>query len=205
MSVATDDNSLDYECDWRMGFNLNPSSKGRVGYLLFWSGCGGLSLSKDIEVYNPYSGSGQTVETGSTIKCIGLIEKFEFGGGDEDPIRITCYSSRETAANVRAKLASPISSTSVQVAWYIIDFDEDRKEWYEAAFVQNSAKASANLDTMGGEVQLFIESQATRVSDVLDLKVYQLEFQIVPAEGSSSTLEFATGSTQKLVKSWGSA
>src|SRR5262249_33484927 len=78
--VSTDDNSLDYECDWRMGFNLNPSSKGRVGYLLFWSGCGGLSLSKDIEVYNPYTGSGQTVETGTTIKCIGLIESFKFGG-----------------------------------------------------------------------------------------------------------------------------
>lgn len=195
-------NSLDYDCDWRLGFNLDPSANGTIGYLLFWSGCGGLSLAKDVEVWNPYSGAGQTVTSGATIKCIGLIESFRFAGDEDAPIRITAYVSKGTAANVRAKLASPLATTGVQVAWYILSYDDEAKVWFEAAFLKDSARAQANIDVAGGVPQLFISSAPTRVDDRLDLKVFKMEFQIVPAEGSSVNLEFATGPTQKLVKSW---
>ena len=57
-------NDLSYQCDWRFGFNLNSNAKGTVGYLLFWSGCGGLNLARDIEVWNPFTGPGQTVVSG---------------------------------------------------------------------------------------------------------------------------------------------
>lgn len=201
-AMDSDTNSLDYDCEWRLGFNLDPLAKGTIGYVLFWSGCGGLSLTKDVEVWNPYSGGGQTVITGATIKCIGLIESFRYAGDNDAPIRIVAYVSKETAANVRAKLANPVTATSVQVAWYIISFDDDKKEWFEAAFVKDSAKAQASVDTAGGVLQLFIENKPVRVDDRLDLKVFKLEFQIIPAEGASTLLEFATGSTQKLVKNW---
>lgn len=196
-------NSLDFDCNWKFGFNLSSKNKGTVGYLLFWSGCGGLNLTKDIEVWNPYSETqGQTVVSGPKIKCLGLIDTFRYEGGEEDPIRISAYVSKDLAANIRAKLASPLSSTKLKVQWYIIAFDNDAKNWYEAALIKDRAKADANIDTDRGQVQMSIANVGVSVADTLDLKVYRFEFQIIPAAGSSTNLEFATGASQKLVKRW---
>lgn len=200
--MKNETNNLDYECDWRLGLNLNPGCKGTIGYLLFWSGCGGLSLAKDMEVWNPFSGSGQTVANGRTITCIGLLESFRFQGESDAPVRMVAYVSKETAANVRVKLAGPMTTTSVQVAWYILSFDDDKKHWFEAAFVKNNARAYANVATEDGVLQMAIDNKAVRPSDGLDLQLVRFEFQITPSVGSSSLLEFATGSTQRLVKRW---
>jgi hypothetical protein len=195
-------NTLNFDCDWRLGFNLAPGLQGTIGYLLTWNGCGGLNLQKDIEIWNPFNAAGQTVVTGPKVQCIGLIDTFRYDGGDNDPIRIKCYVSKGTAADVRAKLATPLSNTKLKVAWYIIDYDSERKGWYEAAFVKSPVYVDANIDTAGGNLQLFISNTAVRISETLDIRVYALEFQIVPAEGSSADLEFATGPTRRLVKSW---
>ncbi|HET9956050.1 MAG TPA: hypothetical protein VFQ61_16200 [Polyangiaceae bacterium] len=200
--MSGDTNGLDYDCDFRLGFNLDPNRKGTVGYILFWSGCGGLSLSKDIEVWNPFGGTGQTITSGPTIQCVGLIDSFRFTGESDAPIRVVAYVSKDTAANVRAKLANPITATALQVSWYIVAFDDEKKQWFEAAFIKNGAKAQAAVDVMDGVLQLFISNKPTAVDERLDLKVYKFEFQIVPNEGSSSLLEFATGASQRLVKQW---
>jgi len=106
---------------------------------------------------------------------------------------------------VRAKLASPVTSTKVQVGWYIISFDDDKMAWYEAAYVQGGSNASANLDTTGGELQISIANTPIRVQENIDIKVFKFEFQIIPAAGATATLQFATGPTQKIVKTWGSS
>jgi hypothetical protein len=141
--------------------------------------------------------------SGRTIDCVGLIETFRFQGGEEDPIRITAYLSRDQAANVRAQLASPLSSTSMKIQWYILSFDEVAKCWYEAALIKDKAQVSANIDTTRGQVQMFIANSGTPISPTLDLHVYKFEFQIIPAAGAVATVEFATGATQRLVKNWG--
>lgn len=198
-------NSLDYHCEWRIGFNLNALSKGTIGYLLFWTGCGGLSLPKDMKVWNPLDATAQSIVVGTTIDCIGLLEDFKFEGGDEDPIRIVAYVSKAVAASIRAQLAQPLTNTKVKVGWYIISFDDDAKVWYEAAFVKEASYVEALLDTALGEVQMFISNEGTRVSDTLDLKVYRFEFQVVPQENKTANVEFATGLTERLVKQWGVA
>ncbi|MFT3765624.1 MAG: hypothetical protein QM820_08930 [Minicystis sp.] len=195
--------SLDYECDWRFGFNLEASGNGTLGYLLFWSGCGGLNLSKDITVPNPFTSQGQTIVTGSAVKCIGLIESFVFPGEEDDPIRITAYVSKDAAANIRAKLARPVTSTKLQLAWYIISFDEDRDQWYEAAYIDGQANADANIDTSNGDLQISIANKSTQIAENIDIRVFKFEFQIIPAAGTQSVLQFATGVTQRLVKNWG--
>jgi hypothetical protein len=195
-------NSLNFSCDWRFGMNLDARGKATVGYLLFWSGCGGLSLARDIEIWNPFDSAGQTVVTGPKIQCIGVIESFGYDGGESDPIRIVAYVSKSTAADVRAKLSRPLSTTKVKLVWYIIGFDDDKKAWYEAALVKNKAKAEALVDTVDGVLQLFVASEPTRLSDTLDIRVYKLEFQAAPAPERRTTLEFATGVAQRLVKTW---
>ena len=206
--MAPTTNSLDFDCQWRFGYNLQARGKGTVGYLLFWSGCGGLNLPKDTEVWNPFSDQGQTVVQGETIKCIGLMESFRFEGGADDPIRMSVYVSKDVAANIRTKLASPLPSTKLKVQWYIISYDDDdpkTPKWYEAASIKGGGRADAAIDSTKGQVQMFIANEPTFVSETLDLRVYRFEFQIVPAAGSTTTLEFATGASQRLVKSWGGA
>lgn len=195
-------NGFHYECDFRLGFNFNPPNHGTIGYLLFWSGCGGLSLQKDIQIWNPFAGTGQVIVSGPTVSCVGVLHEFGFEGESDAPIRISAYVSKATAANIRNRLASPITSTAVQVAWYILSYDDERKQWFEAAFIKGGAKATANLDVVDGVLQWTVDSQATRLNDQLDIPIYRTEFQVVPAEGSASTLEFAAGPTQRLVKSW---
>lgn len=201
--MKTSVNNLDFDCDWRFGFNLHSKGKSTVGYLLFFSGCGGLSLPKDIELWNPFDAAGQTIARGPKIKCIGVLESFRFEGGKRDPIRMVAYVSKDVAADIRAKLARPLPSTKLKVSWYIVGYDDDKKAWYEAALLRGDKRAEANVDIADGEVQMFIASQGTRVSETLDLKVYRLEMQVIPAAGKSTELEFATGPSQRLVKTWG--
>lgn len=196
-------NNLSFDCDWQFGFNLHSLGKGTVGYLLFWSGVGGLNLKKDIQVWNPFDSAGQTVVQGPKIECIGLIEQFRFEGGEDDPIRITAYVSKDVAADVRATLARPLPSTKLKVAWYIVSYDDDTRCWYESSLVRDKKNAEANIDTADGVMQMFIDNQGTRIAETLDLKVYKLDFQIVPAAKKTSLLEFATGPSQRIVKKWG--
>jgi hypothetical protein len=195
-------NNLDYVCDWHFGFNLDAKKKGSVGYLLFWSGCGGLTLPQDIEVWNPFSSVGQTIVSGETVTCIGLIEHFSYAGDSDDPIRISAYVSKAAAANLKAKLSAPLSTTKVKVAWYIVGFDGEKKGWYEAALIKGPGKVDAVIDSVAGVLQLFISNEATRLSEELDIEIFKMEFQIVPADGKSANLEFATGPTTRVVKAW---
>jgi hypothetical protein len=196
-------NNLNFECDWRFGFNLDSKKKGIVGYMLFWSGCGGLTLTQDIEVWNPYSSPGQTILNGARVPCVGLIEQFRFDGGATDPIRLSVYVSKGTAANIRAKLVSPLTNTKLKLAFYIIGFDDEKKTWYEAALIKDaSCKVDAVLDTVAGDLQLFVATEPTSVAEHLDILVYKLEFQVVPAIGKTAHLEFATGPSTRVVREW---
>ena len=143
--------------------------------------------------------------TGPTVQVHrpAHLTSFRYAGGDDDPIRISAYVSKGTAADVRAKMARPLQNTKLQLTWYIVSYDDEKKGWYEAALVRDTGKVEASVDTSNGEVQMFIANEGTRISETLDLKVFKFEFQIVPAANKSSVIEFATGPSQRLVKQWG--
>lgn len=203
LSAPLPANNLNFDCDWRFGFNLEAKKKATVGYLLFWSGCGGLTLPQDIEVWNPFSSPGQTILNGPRVTCVGLIEQFRFAGGQNDPMRLTAYVSKGTAANVRAKLVTPLTNTKLKLTFYVIGFDDEKKVWYEAALIKDaSCKVDAVIDTVAGDLQLFVSTEPTAVSEHLDILVYKLEFQVVPALGKTAHLEFATGPTTRVVRQW---
>jgi hypothetical protein len=198
-------NDFDFNCDYKFGFNMDPRGSATVGYLLVWSGLGGLALTPDITVWNPFSDTGQTVVSGTSVKCIGLLETLRFAGEEDDPMRFVVWVSQGTAANIRAKLAKPLTSTTLELVPYIIAYDDEKKQWYEAMLVKNNGRMKAALDTTGGEMQIFLSGKPTRISDRLPTKVYRFEFQVVPEEGQTSMVEFALGPTQRLVKNWGAA
>ncbi|MDB4991441.1 MAG: hypothetical protein JWN04_6619 [Myxococcaceae bacterium] len=194
-------NALHFECDWQLGFNVTARRKGTIGYLLSWSGCGGLTLAKDIEVNNPFSSSGQTVVSGPRVTCVGLLERFAFDGGKDDPIHLRALLSYGNAANLRAKLSSGVATTKVKLAWYVIGFDEERKSWYEAALIKGE-KVEAVLDTEDGTLQLRLDNKPTAIAEHLDVMVHGVEFQVIPAAGKSAQLQFGTGPITRMVLPW---
>jgi hypothetical protein len=202
-SCMQNGNHLDYDCNWRFAFNLRSGAKSCVGYLMTCTGLGGVRLKKDIQVWNPFDGQGQQDSyKKAKIDCIGLIESFRFMGGENDPIRIVTYVSKGTAADLRARLATPLSNLKLKLDWYIIDFDNETKAWYEAAFVKSAAGADANLSSGAGTLQIFIENTPEKITDSLDVGVYRFELEVLPADESSTNLEFASGPNQKLVRRW---
>ncbi len=197
--------ALTFDCDWRYAMNLSPERKARTGYLLSWTGVGGLNLKADMTLFNPYSGTGAEALKGKEVKCVGVFEKFSFGGDKEDPIRIVAFVSTANAAALRAKLASGISTTKLKFSFAICDFDFEAKRWFEAGMVQGNAKASAVVDTADGELQLFVQAVPTRIQPDIDLSLCRTEFQVAPSDKEAAKLSFATGANEKVVKEWGGA
>jgi len=193
---------LSFECDWRYAMNVDPQGRGRAGYLLKWSGCGGLTLAADITVISPFTSTGASVLTSTKVVCVGVIEKFTFAGEEDDPIRISAYVSTANAAALGAKIASGITSTKFTFSYVICDYDVDKKKWFESAYVQNNALASGAVDTMDGALQLFVNSTPERIRKDLDITLCRVEFQAA-ATSTTANLQFATGATSKVVKTWG--
>lgn len=193
-------NSLDFDCDWKGCLNLRSSFKNKAGYLLSWSGAGGLNLGSDLEVWSPDQQSDYA--NNGLITCAGIISQFEYGGDGSDPIRITCFVSKDTATEIRGHLSNPLSTMKVSLSWVIFDFDTETKSWFEASFVKNEGEADAAIDSTKGKLQMFIDKAAEKVAETLDLRMYKFEFQVVPSESGSSNLEFASGPSQRFVRKW---
>lgn len=204
MGAKSASNTLDFICNWQLALNLSTRQRACMGYLLSFSGCGGLKLNPDIEVFSPIDSRTRTVVKSDTIKCVGIVRGFHFEGGEEDPISLSTYVSKGSAAEIRAKLARPLTNTAVKLSWYVVDFDPEAKLWYEAAFIRSPKEVSTSINSTGGDLQMFVDNQATQVSDTLDIGVYAFDLQVVPATGKQATLEFATGPRRRLVKNWGS-
>jgi hypothetical protein len=194
---------LSFDCDWRYAMNVSSLRRARTGYLLSWSGVGGLDLKADMTLENPFSSKGAEALKDKQIKCTGVFERFAFGGEKEDPIRIAAFVSTANAAALRAKIASGIKTTKLKFSFAICDFDIDAKKWFEAGMVQGNAKAAAVVDTMDGQLQLFVDATPTRIQPDIDITVCRIEFQVAPSDKEAAKLRFATGATEKVVKEWG--
>lgn len=194
---------MNIACLWQAAFNVSPQNKGAFGYLTEWSGLGGLILAKDITVWNPVGGTAQQVLGGQTIPCVAVIERFAYAGDATDPIRIACYVSKENQSNLRAKLSRELVNTKIKAAWTIVDYDDQSKTWFQAVDLMEPKRLDAMVNTVDGELQVFIDSRPTRISEGLDIHVFRFEFEVVPHPRKKSKLQFAMGPNQRLVKPWG--
>ena len=196
-------NSLEFNCAWAAGFQFRKGFHGRLGYLLDWSGCGGLTLKKELRLAAPAVGA--ETRKGSKLECIGLIEQLRFEGGPSGPIGFRVYVSRGVAANVLNHFGNPLDSLRLKLAWHVFDFDEGRNCWFDAAHLKSPETAEALSDTRDGAPRLFMDNQPTVLSDTVDMKFFRFEFQVVPAPKKSTTLEFATRSQERRITRWGTA
>lgn len=202
----------DLQCDWQSGFVMDPTKKQRVGYLVHFQGLNmGEFLKQDIDVFTPYSNSeaqyGEiTIDKDhGKVTVVGVIESFSWGGGVGDPICISAYISAENAQIIQAKRKGTLDTTLVsKLAWWIANFDTENKVWFEEAYPKDPATLAAQLNAPGGtDVRLHVADVPTRVAPTIDVNVYNMYLEVVPAANSTYALHFASSSKTNFVRNWG--
>jgi hypothetical protein len=203
--------SIALECAWQFAFNLNSGQKGMVGYIADWRGLGGLALERDILLWSPTPGrttplpkSLQSSSGGGTVadqvRCVAVIERVSFGGDQTDPIRISAYVSKENQVKLRYKLVQPLPSSKLKLDYAVVGYDDDSKAWYSAITI-DMPPSKAQINTANGQLQLFMSFEPTAVSDTLDIKLYRLEFEVIP-DAAATRLKIAMGPTNRYVQEW---
>ncbi len=203
---------FDYSCDWKSGFVMDPSKKQRVGYLVHFQGLNmGEFLKQDIDVFTPYSNSeanygelAMNKELGK-ITVVGVIDSFSWGGGVGDPLCISAYISAENAQTLQAKMKGTLDTNVVKkLGWWLCNFDEETKVWFEEAYPKDPATIQGQLNAPGGkDIRLSVASEATKIASNIDINVYNLYFEVIPAANSTFALHYATSSKTNFVKNWG--
>ncbi len=196
-------NDLDLSCAWQHAFNVAPNRKGPFGYLLELSGLGGLILSKDIVVWNPLAGVSQSLLGSATVSCVGVIERFRYGGDVTDPIRLACFISQENRTNLRAKLSRDLVNIKIRMTWTVVAYDESAKAWFAAIELIDPTKLDGLVNTVDGTLQIQVDGAPTRLGEDQDLEVYRFEVEVVPPPRKKTTMQFALGQNQRIVAEWG--
>ena len=216
--------SIDLNCDWKSGFVMDPTKKQRCGYLVGFNGLG-LNQEPDkendsfkIRVFTPYNAAaleyGQVavddLDGQKVLNCIGIIESFSFAGGVGDPICISAYVSSEFANQLKAKQKASLETTLIKkLGWWVVNYDVDDKSWFEEAFPKGNTESGdgivmGQLNASGGkDVRLTIAEEPTLVAPNLDVQVFNIYFEIVPASDTTYALAFRQGKTKAFVKGWG--
>lgn len=211
---------FDLPCDWRSGFVMDPTKKQRFGYLIDLHGLGlGQPLPADIKVYTPFNAgaSGQLKYselklTGATpekpigtANVVAVIDHFSWSGGVGDPISISCYVSSENGKQLKSLQQLTLKTTTISsLAWWIADFDEETKKWFEEAFPIAPKHITGQVNAPGkNDIRLHVSTAPEKVAPNIDINVYNLQFEVVPAANQQCTFHFANSSTKKVVKSWG--
>lgn len=200
-------NFLEFKCNWQAAFQRRDLEHGMMGYLLSWSGCGGLKLKEDAFVLTAptVSVDGKKV-CGPTIKCAGIIDHLRYSGSATGPISLRAYLHKEMAADIRNHFSKPFANLSVKLAWLIIDFDENGSTWFGASHLKKPKAAEAVLDSVGGIPQISLDAQPTLLlSDAGNSGYIGFEFQVVPAAKKKTEIEFAAGAKERWINTWGTA
>lgn len=211
---------FDYPCNWRAGFVMDPTKKQRFGYVTALEGFGlSAALPLDIQVYSPFNTGAAPTYTGmgsnyvaptpdaptSSAKVVGVIENFSWAGGVGDPICISMYVSQESASQIKALQQLTLKTTTIkQLGWWIADFDEEVKKWYEQAFPKAPDKVSGQLNAPSKtDIRLAVATDPEKVAPNIDVNVYNVYMEVIPAANALHTLHFANSDQKKVVKSWG--
>lgn len=211
--------AFDLPCDWKSGFLMDPTKKQRCGYLLALNGLDlGTEPTKGddpykISVFTPFASETTEYKQATpknedglrTIDCIGVLDRFFWGGGAGDPIEITAYVSTELASQLKAKQKATLSTTAVKkLAWWVVNYDVEEKAWFEEAFPKAPEFVAGQLNARGGkDIELRIAESPTIISPSTDVQVFQIYFEVVPAANAIYTLRFAQGKSKPYAMGWG--
>src|SRR5690606_32747796 len=182
--------AYDYPCDWKSGFVINPTKKQRVGYLVSFNGIGlSSALAQDVEVFTPYNVDGAATNydkltiTEDKVTVVGVLDHFSWNGGVGDPLCVSAYVSAENALLVKGLLKMTLKTTSIsQLGFWIANFDEETKAWFDEAHPLAPTEITGQLNAAGkSDVRLSVADEPTKVASNIDVNVYNIYFEVVPA------------------------
>lgn len=216
--------AIDLSCDWKSGFVMDPTKKQRCGYLVAFNGLG-LNQEPDkendafkIRVFTPYNAPDleyaqvavDDLDGQKVLNCVGIIESFSFAGGVGDPICVSAYVSSEFANQLKAKQKASLETTVIKkLGWWVVNYDVDDKSWFEEAFPKGNTDSGDGFvmgqlnASSGKDVRLSIADAPTLIAPNLDVQVFNIYFEIVPASDTTYALAFRQGKTKAFVKGWG--
>jgi hypothetical protein len=200
-----------FPCDWKSGFVMDPNKKGRVGYLTSFNGLGlAAALATDLTVYAPYSAAkppayAAAVPANGKLNVVGVVENVSWGGGVGDPWSFSVYMSRENALLLKSLKQMTLKTTAIRsLGFWIANYDTATKVWYEQAYPKAPSNLVAQLNaTSKTDVKLHVADEGVKVASGIDVLVYNVYFEIVPAANQLATFQIATSPTATSVKSWG--
>lgn len=208
---------FNFACDLASGFVADPKSPRRFGYVVALDGSGlPTPLAADLTVHPPfdasvvlaykalaYSAPSAKVPLG-VAKVVGVIENLSWAGGVGDPIRIDFYVSQEIALQIKALQQTALKTSLVRsLAWWIADYDQEAKTWFEQAYPLGATGTVSGLIAGKENLLLDVNLKPVPVKDGIDVYAYKVSIVVAPSTNVSYTLYFANSAQKKTVKSWG--
>jgi len=197
-----------YPCDYKAGFIMDPSRKQRVGYLTNFTGLGSQvgQLAQDIEVWCPYQGTpsyGDVKIADEKVKCVGIIESVEYGGGVGDAYCFHVYISGNNKQKLANAMKNTFDKTSIDVIkFWLGNFDEEEKCWFEEVYPKDD-NMKGMLNANGKDLKIRLGDEGTKVHQNVDVKVFDWYFEIVPAANVLTNINYSVGAKKSAVRHWG--
>ncbi len=98
-----------------------------------------------------------------------------------------------------------LKTTSVKgFSWWIGNFDEETKAWFDEGHPKAPTEMTGQLNAPGKtDIRLAVADEASKIAPNIDVNVYNIYFEVVPAANQTCDLHFATASSKNFVKRWG--
>jgi len=208
---------FEFECDKATGFLQDPNIHNCFGYVTALNGFGlGATLAADLNVYIPYNTGAAPTFAGlqytapsptapmGSAKVVGVMQSWKWGGGVGQTIDIEVWMSQENAFQIKALQQLTLKNTSVTaLAWWIGNYDQETKVWYEASYPLGSGLISGIINSESGNMSLDVNLKGEPAADGIDVMVYMVTIKVAPGANQQYTFHMANSSAKKTVKSWG--
>ena len=125
--------SFEFACSKESGFVMDPNVHQRVGWVTALDGFGlpAGGLKADLTVSDPMTPPKAGVPAFKTV--VGVLEKFSWAGGVNDPLNLDFYVSQENAFQVKALQQLALKTLAVKaVNATVVDYDQETKAWFTA-------------------------------------------------------------------------
>jgi len=207
-------------CDKSYAIINNPNEHKRFGYVTHFNGCGLAGpLKTDITCFVPYNNPSNAPSnlpgfvagdptsksgTNATVKVVGPIEQFDWDGGVGGVLKCDFYMSQENAVQLKACQQAVLKTTTMQgFGFWIGDYDQEQKLWYEQAFPISPTKSISGIVGPKDNPELNVDLTPVPAADGIDVFIYKVSVAIAPAANLQYALSFANSSATKTVKQWG--
>ena len=208
---------FDLECDKVQGFILDPNEHKRFGYITKLRGFGldsPINLAADLTASCPYHGNAAPAYSGiqidgmsqgqlGKVKVVAVLEKFHWGGGVNQTLDFDTWMSQENALAITAAQQSMPTSTRIdQLAFWIADYDQELKQWYEQLYPLSNDTITG---VVGGQAnpELNVDLNGQPVIDGRDTMLYRVSLKVAPAGGQMFTIFTANSAKMTQSQTWG--